>query len=218
VTQVFDVSRHTDPTHKILEEIASSPEVSQRSLSATLGIALGLTNSLIKGLVRRGWVRVSRVKRQRVRYLLTPAGLAEKARLSQHAFHSAVDRYRTARVHVHDMFERVSAGWAGGGPSKPVVFYGSGELAEIGYICLQETDLTLEAVVDTARRGQFFGVPLFERSRIAEALAHAGPAARLLVMSTAHPEELERLSAELDEWSHRVEWVQLPHRGDHDAG
>jgi DNA-binding MarR family transcriptional regulator len=200
------VSRHTDPTHKILEEIASSPEVSQRSLSATLGIALGLTNSLLKGLVRRGWVRVSRVKRQRVRYLLTPAGLAEKARLSQHAFHSAVDRYRTARVHVHDMFERVSAEWTEGAPAKPVVFYGSGELAEIGYICLQETDLTLVAVIDTVGRGQFFGVPVFDRSRAEEALVHAGPGARLLVVSGSRTEVLDREVADLGMLGDQAVW------------
>lgn len=186
------MSRHTDPTHQILEEIDASAEVSQRSLSATLGIALGLTNSLVRGLVHRGWVRVSRVERQRVRYLLTPAGLAEKARLSQQAFYSAVDRYRTARVHVHRMFVRVSADWRNGAAIKPVVFYGSGELAEIGFICLQETDLTLVAVVDTVGRSQFFGVPVFGQSRAAEALAHAGPDARLLVMSGSRTEALER--------------------------
>ncbi len=69
---------------------------------------------------------MSRVKRQRVRYLLTPAGLAEKARLSQQAFSNAVDRYRTARIHVQEMFARVSAGWDDGASVKTVVFYGSG--------------------------------------------------------------------------------------------
>lgn len=197
--------RHADPTHQILEEIDASAEVSQRSLSARLGIALGLTNSLLKGLVRRGWVRVSRVKRQRVRYLLTPAGLAEKARLSQQAFQQALDRYRTARVHVHDMFARVSAGWAAGAAGKPVVFYGSGELAEIGFICLQETDLRLEAVIDTAGRGRFFGVPVLEPSRLAEALAMAGHEARLLVMSPPPPGDLD---GELGTLGTRVEWIQ----------
>lgn len=200
------MSRHADPTHQILEAIDASAEVSQRLLSANLGIALGLTNSLLKGLVHRGWVRVSRVKRQRVRYLLTPAGLAEKARLSQQAFHNAVDRYRTARVHVHDMFARVSAGWPSGAGAKPVVFYGSGELAEIGFICLQETDLRLVAVVDTAARGRFFGVPVFEPARLAEALAVAGPEARLLVMSTDRTGALEREIASAGDVGGKAVW------------
>jgi len=204
------VSRYPDPTHDILEAIDSTPEVSQRSLASSLGIALGLTNSLIKGLVHRGWVKVTHVQRHRVRYLLTPAGLAEKARLSQMAFHAAVDRYRDARQRVQAMFMRVSADWPAPPRTrgrKPVVFFGSGELAEIGFICLQETDLTLVAVVDTAQRGKFFGVPVFARSRAHEALAVAGPCAKVLVMSTTRTEALEQELAALGAAGRTAEWV-----------
>lgn len=204
------MSRYSDPTHQILEEIDTKPDVSQRSLASSLGIALGLTNSLVKGLVHRGWVKVTHVQRHRVRYLLTPAGLAEKARLSQMAFHAAVDRYRDARQRVQAMFARVSAEWPATdqlGGHKPVVFYGSGELAEIGFICLQETDLTLVAVVDTAERGKFFGVPVFERARAADAIALAGPDAKVLVTSTARTEALEQELAALGEAGRTAEWV-----------
>lgn len=201
------MSRHSDPTHDILEAIDTTPDVSQRSLASSLGIALGLTNSLVKGLVHRGWVKVTHVQRHRVRYLLTPAGLAEKARLSQAAFHAAVDRYRDARTRVQAMFARVSADWPAPAARKPVVFFGSGELAEIGFICLQETDLTLVAVIDTAQRGKFFGVPVFERSRAADALALAGPDAKVLVTSTVRTDALEQELAALGEAGRTAEWV-----------
>lgn len=204
------MSRHSDPTHDILNAIDSTPDVSQRTLASSLGIALGLTNSLVKGLVHRGWVKVTHVQRHRVRYLLTPAGLAEKARLSQMAFHAAVDRYRDARTRVQAMFARVSADWpatAQTGGHKPVVFFGSGELAEIGFICLQETDLTLVAVVDTAQRGKFFGVPVFERTRAAGALALAGPDAKVLVTATTRTDALEQELAALGEAGRTAEWV-----------
>lgn len=201
------MSRHSDPTHDILEAIDTTPDVSQRSLASSLGIALGLTNSLIKGLVHRGWVKVTHVQRHRVKYLLTPAGLAEKARLSQAAFHAAVDRYRDARTRVQAMFARVSADWPAPATRKPVVFFGSGELAEIGFICLQETDLTLVAVIDTAQRGKFFGVPVFERSRAADALALAGPDAKVLVTSTVRTDALEQELAALGEAGRTAEWV-----------
>jgi hypothetical protein len=42
-----------------------------------MGIALGLTNLLVRRLVHKGWVRIIRIKLNRVRYLLTPAGIAE---------------------------------------------------------------------------------------------------------------------------------------------
>lgn len=201
------MSRHGDPTQQILEEIDASPEVSQRRLSVSLGIALGLTNSLVKGLVQRGWVRVTRVQPHRVRYLLTPAGLAEKARLSQLAFQRALDRYRTARAKVQAMFAALSSEWGGrANLRKPVVFYGSGELAEIGFICLQETDLTLVAVVDTAGRERFFGVPTFTRARAKDAMKLAGPGARLVVMEAVRTEALEREIVALGEPGRRAVW------------
>jgi DNA-binding MarR family transcriptional regulator len=207
VTDRHEVFRHRDATHQILEEINASADVSQRRLSANLGIALGLTNSLVKGLVRRGWVRVSRVQPRRVRYLLTPTGLAEKARLSRQALQQALERYRTARVQVHEMFAVTSAGWDPGAAGvKPVVFYGSGELAEIGFICLQETDLTLVAVVDTCGRQRFFDVPTFAPDRVADALELAGPHARLLVMAAVRSESLEQELAAGGVPAHTAVW------------
>ncbi len=210
VTDGHEVSRGADQTHQLLEEIDAKGDVSQRSLASSLGIALGLTNSLVKGLVHRGWVRMTRVKPHRVRYLLTPAGLAEKARLSQAAFEHALERYRTARMRVQVMFAATSSGWGKTHKTdgrKPVVFYGSGELAEIGFICLQETDLTLVAVIDTSGRDRFFSVPVFARSRAAEALTLAGPHARVLVMAATRTEALEREVAALGELGRRAVWL-----------
>ena len=202
------MSRKADPTYEMLEQIAAGGDVSQRRLASSLGLALGLTNSLLKGFVHRGWIKVTHVQPHRVRYFLTPAGLAEKVRLSQTAFYTAVDRYRDARTHVQAMFNRVSAEWLGDPDRKTVVFYGSGELAEIGFICLQETDLNLVAVVDTAERGKFFGVPVYPKTRAGEALRVAGPAACVLVMSTARTEALENELAALVDPGRVVVWFK----------
>src|SRR5207253_2327354 len=43
---------------------------------------------------------------------------------------------------------------------KRVVFYGAGDVAEIAYVSLQSTDLTLVGVVDDRRRGRFFDVEI----------------------------------------------------------
>jgi len=71
------VTSHDQFTHRILTEIEADNRLSQRSLSRDLGIALGLTNLLVRRFVRKGWVRIIRIKPNRVRYLLTPAGIAE---------------------------------------------------------------------------------------------------------------------------------------------
>ena len=77
LTTVFSTPTHEHHSRRILDAFESDQGVSQRSLARQLGIALGPTNLLIKCLVRKGWVRVVHIKPNRVRYLVTPAGIAE---------------------------------------------------------------------------------------------------------------------------------------------
>lgn len=190
-------SSHPNPTHDLLEAIAEAPDVSQRSLAKQIGIALGLTNLLVKRFVGKGWVRVTHVKPHRVRYLLTPAGLAEKARLSQQAFHNSVQRYRVARTRIHDGFVRLAAEWPAEAGSRRVVFYGTGEIAEIGYICLQETTFELVAAIDDCGRDRFFGVPLITPGTPRRRWPAVARDAHVVVMglhaSAAHRAEVERV-------------------------
>jgi DNA-binding MarR family transcriptional regulator len=158
---------HDYYAHQILSAIEAGTATSQRSLAGRLGIALGLTNLLIRRLARKGWIRVTRVQPNRVAYFLTPRGLAEKARMSSAYFQHSIQYYASARDRITASFAALSAQWPTDGVSrKPVVFLGTGEAAEIGYLCMQETDLTLVAVVDFQGRQRFFGVPVYSAERL----------------------------------------------------
>ena len=74
---------HDHHTRRILTQIEAEDKISQRSLAKELGIALGLTNLLIRRIVKKGWVKVINVRPNRVRYLITPTGIAEKARITR---------------------------------------------------------------------------------------------------------------------------------------
>lgn len=150
---------HDKYAYEILREIDAGHRTSQRSIATRLGIALGLTNLLVRRLVRKGWVRVIRVNPRRVSYLLTPAGIAEKARMSHVYLRNSLEFYVSARERVRVAFTAVSENWPGDGP-KRVVFLGVSELAEIGFVCLQGTDLSLVGVVDDRVTGEFLGMPV----------------------------------------------------------
>ena len=156
---------HERYAHQILSEIEAGHPLSQRTLSNRLGITLGMTNLLLRRLVRKGWVRVSRVQPNRIGYFLTPTGIAEKARMSRNYFQDSVRLYASARQRLGEQFALLSQEWplAGDAASsaKRIVFLGSGEVAEIAYVCLQETDLLLTGVIDFQGRERFFGVPVF---------------------------------------------------------
>ena len=162
----FDAARE-QYAWRILAEVEAGNAVSQRSLARSTGIALGLTNLVLKRLVRTGLVRISGVQRNRVKYLITPAGIAEKARLSRAYFAYTTRFYAEARNRVRDQFLALSKTWppdADGHGRKRIVFYGAGEVAEIGFVCLQETDLTLVATVDGNASRRMLGTLVQRRS------------------------------------------------------
>jgi len=52
----------------------------QRDLSRHMELSLGQTNMLIRRLVSKGYIRITQLNKRKVRYLLTPKGIAEKMR------------------------------------------------------------------------------------------------------------------------------------------
>lgn len=68
-----DIKQHE---YNLLDEIAQDSMVTQANLSERLGIAVGSVNWYIKRLIHRGWVKVSHLDRTRLKYDLTPEGMA----------------------------------------------------------------------------------------------------------------------------------------------
>jgi DNA-binding MarR family transcriptional regulator len=152
---------HPDPTHRILEQVASGGRLSQRTLARETGIALGLAHLLIHRMVQQGWVRMEPGGGNRVSYRITRTGLAERARRSRAHLASGIQYYAQARQCIAERLSTLSrVGRFEDGRSKRVVFCGSGEVAEIGYLCIQRTDLRLVGVVDDCAGARFFELPV----------------------------------------------------------
>ena len=164
------MASHHQYEHQLLTEIDGGRSQSQRSLANRLGIALGLTNLLVSRLVRKGWVRVIRIRPNRFRYLLSPAGVAEKARLSRLVLQDSIRFYISARDRIREQLAGV------GSPATRIAFYGTGEIAEIAYVCLQETDLHLVAVVDENAGRRFFGLTVHPSDDLGDGIevSHTG--------------------------------------------
>lgn len=146
---------------KVLQAIASGQRVTQRSLSSELGVALGLTNLLIRRLVGKGYVKVSKMGRRHVRYLMMPAGWEALAAATRQSLENTVHLYTETREHIRCSLSQISSRCRPNGDGqKRVVFYGAGDVAEIAYVSLQTTDLTLVGVVDDHRQGQFFNLTI----------------------------------------------------------
>jgi DNA-binding MarR family transcriptional regulator len=185
-----------DCVRRLLTRVASGGPVSQRSLSRELGVALGLTNLLLQRLARKGWIRIVRGRRNRVLYFLTSAGVAEQARMSREYFQRGVGLYAETRDRIRRSFDHLSARTRAGGKVGRIVFFGGGEVAEVGYVVLAETSLQLMAVVDDERTRPFFGVPVHSTARLTADTVAGQPYDVLVVMSFADPAQIQaRLSA-----------------------
>lgn len=137
-------------TFRLLSAIAQKGEtISQRELSQRLGIALGLVNSHVKRLIRKGYIKVTTLPRNRLKYLLTPRGMAEKARLTYEYAYFSYRLYRATRQRCQELMTRLAEEG-----NREVVLYGTGDVAEIAYLSLQESALKLVAVVDGEGRGR----------------------------------------------------------------
>jgi len=136
-------------TLKLLEEMEGEQAPSQRDLALRLNISLGLVNSFMKRLAQKGYFKITTIPKNRARYILTPKGAAEKTRLTYEYIQYSLDFYKDARRKlraVFQLFERQGI--------EQVVFLGAGELAEIAFISLQETRVTLEGIIDGRKAGE----------------------------------------------------------------
>ena len=136
---------------QILEEIDNGHSPSQRDLARSLNMSLGLVNSFIKRLARKGYLKITTIPRNRVKYILTPRGFAEKSRLTYEFIQYSFHFYKRALGNLQDLLNELERRGV-----KQVVFYGASDLAEIAFISLKDTDIKLVGIVDDLKNGKKF--------------------------------------------------------------
>ena len=126
---------------KLLGAIASGAALTQRDMAKRHGLALGLTNVLIREFIHKGLVTTSSAEGKRIRYSITANGLAHTSQLAREYFEDTLDRYRELRAVVRRTIAAL------GGPDRTAVLYGTDEVSELVYLALQQAGLSVVAVV-----------------------------------------------------------------------
>ena len=179
---------------EMLEAVAQNERITQRTLASGLGIALGLANIYLKRLTRKGYVKCVSVRSNRLRYLLTPNGIAEKTRLTYEFMDHSLQLYREARHHLR----RVLQPFASTG-SHRIAIYGTGEAAELAYLSLKEFGIEPVVIFDVSGGDRFLGmavVPIADQCEftydllILATLEHAGPRVAELCNLGVAPEKM----------------------------
>ena len=149
------VSQDEQKHLEILSLIEKDGLITQQEIADHLGVAIGLVNSFVKRMVRRGYIRIKRVPKRRYFYMLTPKGMAEKGRLTIRFIQDSLKLYRDYRQKCKEIFKELTRD----GISR-VYLVGTGDLAEIAYLSLQEVGIEVSEVFDSddGRVGKkFFG-------------------------------------------------------------
>ena len=97
---------------RILEVLEHNPDTTQAGLAAHLGVAVGSVNWYLKRLIRKGYVKATQMERRRLKYFVTPQGLALKAQLTSQYVEVSLRVYRELREAAKETLAQVqSAGY-----------------------------------------------------------------------------------------------------------
>jgi DNA-binding MarR family transcriptional regulator len=118
----------------LLENIENDPDVNQSTLATQLGVAVGTVNWHLKRLIAKGYVKVKRAERKKLRYIITPEGIALRARLAVDYVERSFAIYRKTRQRVNEYLSQVQA--AG---QDRVRIVGKGDVADVCRLtCLEQ--------------------------------------------------------------------------------
>ena len=96
---------------QILRLLHDNPSLSQRELSQRVGVSLGAVNYCVKALVERGLVKAGNFSASQNKigyaYVLTPAGISEKARLTGRFLIRKKAEYEALRMEIDALSREV---------------------------------------------------------------------------------------------------------------
>jgi DNA-binding MarR family transcriptional regulator len=128
----------------LLEQIEQNPDVTQASMAVQLGVAVGTINWHLKRLINKGYVKVRRAERRKLRYIITPEGIALRAHLTLDYLQTQFRLYRQTRQRVIELLGQVrQAGF------DCIQLSGDGDVADICRLtCLEQAVSIVTAAED----------------------------------------------------------------------
>ena len=124
----------------LLENIESDPDITQASLATQLGVAVGTVNWHLKRLIDKGYVKIKRAERKKLRYIITPEGIALRTLLTVDYIEQQFLLYRNTRQRVREHLQQIKA--AG---FEKVSIRGEGDVADICRLSCLEQGVALTA-------------------------------------------------------------------------
>jgi DNA-binding PadR family transcriptional regulator len=129
-------SMSNDHDYRLLDILSREPNPSQRLVARKAGLSLGMVNLVLRRLAKTGYIKVSTLNGQTMRYALTPKGSAELAKRSYEYFLHVISSFGELRdgiaALVRDRYEH---------GENHFVIYGQSDVADIADVACRTSGL-----------------------------------------------------------------------------
>jgi len=173
-----------------LLELKQNPSLSQRSLAHRLNISLGLTNSILKNLISRGWIKAKKLTGRKILYLITPQGMARATNLIYDRFRETQNYYQYTKElltsYLTDLYHQ--------GKRKAII-YGTNQLAEITYLSLLDSPLKLHSILSddpSLSKKKFLGQQVLTLSDFAQKYSENLSRKNIILICTTDSKKLSQ--------------------------
>ena len=157
---LINIEKNKELIREVLEVVEKDDNLTQRTLSNKLGIALGLANTYLKRCVEKGFIKIQHAPRNRYLYYLTPKGFSEKARLTGEYLKYSFDFYRKAKKEYIDIID-----YCHRSRFKKVILSDLSELAEVSILASYDTSVEIVGSLGN-KKDKFFGVPVNQNIKV----------------------------------------------------
>lgn len=124
----MDIEIQDDNFHDLalLQKIQADPDVSQAKLAEDLGVAIGTVNWHLKRLIEKGFIKIKRARRRKLRYIITPEGIALRAKLTLAYVQQSFSLFRQVRGKVNALLDGLKTDGV-----TAIRLEGDGDIAEV---------------------------------------------------------------------------------------
>ena len=155
-----DINRDLD----ILDNIENNPNATQASMASQMNVAIGTVNWHLKRLIDKGFVKIQRSEKRKLRYIITPEGILLRAKLTKDYIHSSFELYRLIRGRMNKVLEQCAEDGYGA-----IYIEGTGDIEEICKLsCMEKGVRALESQENAFPVVRIVGLKLFYENPDAE--------------------------------------------------
>ena len=149
----------------VMEALTDVQQVTQRELSLQTGLNLKKINYCLHRLLEKGHVKFQRALKRDKRaylYIMTPAGLKEKSRLTYRFMKMTIGYYNRVEEKLQECFAAMDEAGI-----RRIALFGASEAARIVLSVVDDDKVEVVAVVDSGFEDRAFGgVPVVDEAEL----------------------------------------------------